>query len=364
MKAPILGTLFSRAEVAPPADVEAAALRSDRFRLEREGDWRRLDAIVTRMEQGRLRGLSDDDVLALPALYRTAASSLAVARETSLDTATLDYLDALVQRAWFQVYGPRQGFVAWLRQFLGGGLSRAIRAIWLDICVALAVMVAGTIVGWLLVMREREWFYALVPTGLADTRVPGASREVLLESLQVEKDAQGLSAFAAYLFSNNAGVAILAFALGFAFGIPSLMLLMHNMALLGAMLWLYHDAGLTLEFVAWLSVHGTTELFAILLAGAAGVHIGRSMAFPGNRPILAAAAESGQRAAQVMVGVVFMLIAAAVLEAFPRQLLGTEGRLLIGVTMLLLWLAYFFAYGRNRPASGPHAAGHAAAGAS
>ena len=59
MKAPILRTLFGRAEVAPPPDVEAAALRSDRFRLEREGDWRRLDAIVTRMEKGRLRGLSD-----------------------------------------------------------------------------------------------------------------------------------------------------------------------------------------------------------------------------------------------------------------------------------------------------------------
>ncbi|RIV75673.1 stage II sporulation protein M [Pelagerythrobacter aerophilus] len=350
MKAPILKTLFGKAEVAPPPDIEAAALRSDRFRLEREHDWRRLEDIVVRMEKGRLRGLSDEDVLALPALYRTAASSLAVARETSLDAATLEYLDSLIQRAWFQVYGPRQGFVAWLRGFLGGGLSRSIREIWLDICIALAVMVAGTITGWLLVAQDREWYYAFVPVQFADTRVPGASREVLIESLQVEKDTQGMSAFAAFLFSNNAGVSILAFALGFAFGIPSLMLLMHNMAVLGAMLWLYADAGLTLEFAAWLSVHGTTELFAILLAGAAGMHIGRSMAFPGNRSILAAAAESGRRGAQVMVGVVLMLVAAALLEAFPRQLLGTEGRLIIGGVMLLFWLAYFFAFGRERKA--------------
>ena len=350
MKAPLLSTLFGKAEVAPPPDIEAAALRSDRFRLERESEWRRLEDIVVRMEKGRLRRLSDDDVLALPALYRTAASSLAVARETSLDAATLEYLDSLVQRAWFQVYGPREGFVAWLRRFLTGGLSGAVRGIWLDICVALAVMVAGTVVGWLLVLQDREWFYALVPSQFGDTRVPGASREVLLESLQVEQETQGLSAFAAYLFSNNAGVSILAFALGFAFGIPSLMLLLHNMALLGAMLWLYSEAGLTLEFVAWLSVHGTTELFAILLAGAAGIHIGRSMAFPGNRSILAAAAESGRRGAVVMVGVVFMLVAAALLEAFPRQLLAMEGRLIVGGTMLAFWLAYFFVFGRRRAA--------------
>ena len=32
------------------AAIEAAALRSDRFRFEREADWKRLDAIVARME--------------------------------------------------------------------------------------------------------------------------------------------------------------------------------------------------------------------------------------------------------------------------------------------------------------------------
>ena len=98
--------------------------------------------------------------------------------------------------------------------------------------------------------------------------------------------------FAAYLFSNNTGVAIMAFALGFAFGIPTLLLLVYNMALLGAMLWVFVDAGLGWEFAAWLSVHGTTELGAILLAGAAGLHVGPAMAFPGSRSIMAAAQRS------------------------------------------------------------------------
>ena len=351
MKVPTLAMFSKPSDMVMAPSIEKAALRSDRFRLEREEDWRRLDEILQRLEKGRVRKLSDEDVLALPALYRMAASSLSVARETSLDAATLSYLETLVQRGWFQVYGPRQGLFAWFRKFLGGGLSRSIQAIWLDICIALFVMVAGTIVGWLLVAQDTEWYYRLVPGQFADTRVPGASREVLLESLKVEESASGLSAFAAQLFTNNAGVSILAFALGFAFGIPSLMLLIHNMAVLGAMLWVYNSQGLTWEFIAWLSVHGTTELFAILLAGAAGMHIGRKMAFPGAQSILASAAESGQRAAQVMVGVVLMLVFAALLEAFPRQLAGTEARAIIGIFMLLFWLAYFFAFGRNDKAA-------------
>lgn len=345
MKAPRLGSWFGRGEVAPPPDIESAVLRSDRFRLAREGDWTRLEDIVSRMERGRLRRISDEDLLVLPVLYRTAASSLAVARETSLDRATLDYLEALVQRAWFQVYGPRQGFIGWLRGFLMGGWGRAVRSIWLDICIALAVMVAGTVTGWLLVAQDKEWYFRLVPTQFMDARVPGATRQQLLETLNTQASASGLSAFAASLFSNNAGVAILAFALGFAFGIPSLMLLAHNMAVMGAMLWLFTGQGLTLEFAAWLAVHGTTELFAILLAGAAGLHIGRAMAFPGQRAVQAAASQSGRSAAVVMAGVVLMLVVAGGLEAFPRQLVGgTWDRLLIGGTMLVVWLAYFFAW--------------------
>ena len=355
MKAPNIVSWFGRGQVAAPPDIANAALRSDRFRLKREGEWRRLEDILARMERGGLRRISDADLIALPALYRTAASSLSVARETSLDAATLAYLEALVQRAWFQVYGPRQGFMRWLRDFLLGGWSRAVRALWLDICIALFVMVAGAIVGWLLVAQDEAWYYRLFPAGGGDPRVPGASRDALLATLATEESASGLSAFAAQLFGNNSAVCILAFALGFAFGIPSLLLLVHNMALLGVLLWLFNGQGLTVELAAWLSVHGTTELFGILLSGAAGLHIGRAMAFPGRLAVLDAAAAAGRRAAVVMVGVVIMMIVAALLEAFPRQLVdGTAGRFLIGGTMLTFWLSYFVLY---RPRLADTAAG-------
>lgn len=328
--------------------IELAALRSDRFRIEREADWQRLEAIVTRMEKGRLRRIPDEDLLALPGLYRTVASSLSIARETSLDAATLAYLEALVQRAWFVVYGPRSSLTDWLRGFLGGGWSAAVRGIWLDIVVALAVMVAGVVVGWLLVSHDPEWYFALMSREMAGPRVPGATPEALGATLFGDSKQEGMSVFAAKLFSNNAQVSILAFALGFAFGIPTLLLLVHNLALLGAMAWLYHGAGLLTDFAGWICVHGTTELFAILLAGAAGLHIGRAIAFPGARPVLQATAEAGRRAALVMAGVVLMLVVAALLEGFARQLVDdTFGRFAIGGFMLAGWCAYFFAFGRG-----------------
>lgn len=345
MKAPVLSSWFGKTTITAPADIEGAALRSDRFRLEREEDWLRLEDIIKRMEKGGFRGVDDAELLALPTLYRTAASSLSVARETSLDAATLRYLESLVQRAWFQVYGPRKGFFAWFKEFILGGWSRAVREMWLDVCVALFVMVAGAIVGWLLVAQDTDWYYRMVPAGFGEVRVPGASREALLETLGTQENADGLAAFGAFLFQNNAGVAILAFALGFAFGIPSLLLLVHNLAMLGAMMWVFASQDLHIEFAAWLSIHGTTELFAILLAGAAGMHIGRSMAFPGNQSVLAAASESGKRGAIVMVGVTIMMVMAGLLESFGRELIGSmQARFTIGGGLLVFWLTYFFLY--------------------
>lgn len=336
---------------APPNDpIAGAALRSDRFRLEREADWKRLEAIVAQVEKGRLRRLSDEDLLALPGLYRTVASSLSIARETSLDAATLAYLEALVQRAWFVVYGPRTSLADWLRDFLGGGWSAAVRGIGPDIAIALALMVASFAAGWLLVAHDPDWYFALVDRDMAGPRVPGASAEQLRATLFGASGQSGLGFFAAQLFSNNARVSIMAFGLGFAFGIPTLLLLAHNLALLGAMVWLYHGSGLALDFAGWIAVHGTTEFYAILLAGAAGLHIGRALAFPGDRPVLQSAAMAGRRAALVMAGVVLMLIVAALLEGFARQLVDTTaGRFAIGGFMLLGWTAYFLAAGRSRP---------------
>ena len=337
--------------VTVDANILSAALKSDRFRLEREADWARLENIITNMEKGKTRKLSDEDVLALPTLYRTLLSSLSIARESSLDAGLIDYLEALALRSYFLVYGTQTSFARWLGSFFGGGWSRAVREIKWEILVALVVMIAGTGIGYMLVDSNTDWFYALVPGNFADVRVPGASAEALRGTLFGAQDQDGLGVFAAFLFSNNAQVSILAFALGFAFGIPSILLLIHNMALLGAMIWVFAAKGLTVDFLGWLSIHGTTELFAILLAGAAGIHVGRAVAFPGRQSHLAAASAAGKRSALVMAGVIIMLICAGLLEGFARQLVdNTLGRFAIGGAMLTFWIIYFVLAGRGKPA--------------
>lgn len=323
----------------------APAQPSARFREEREGDWQRLEAILRRAERSS-RLLDDDDLLALPLLYRATLSSLSVARATVLDRALIDYLEALSLRAYLVVYGPGEKFGRRIARFFTVDWPAAVRALWRETLVALTVLALATAAGYLLVRSEPGWFDAIVGSSMADGRNPKASAETLRGILHTPpEEAEGLQLFATYLFQHNAQVSLAYFALGFAFAVPTVMLLFYNGAALGALLQIYVAKGLGWQLVAWLSIHGTTELFALILASAAGIHIGTRVAFPGRSTHMAAAARAGKTSAIVMVGVVLMLVVAGLLEGIGRQVINDDtARLSIGGTMLLGWLGYFYGW--------------------
>jgi uncharacterized membrane protein SpoIIM required for sporulation len=165
----------------------------------------------------------------------------------------------------------------------------------------------------------------------------------LREGLYDGGEKTGLGFFATMLFTHNSQVAIGCFALGFAFGVPTSLLLVVNGAGLGAFLALFGSRGLGAELGGWLFIHGTTEIFAIILAGAAGLRIGWSVVFPGEVSRLASATAAGRIAGTAMAGVVIMLLAAGLLEGFGRQLITSDFiRYLIGAVMLTLWCLFFY----------------------
>jgi uncharacterized membrane protein SpoIIM required for sporulation len=324
-------------------------LRSSRFRAEREADWKRLERLLARMETKAPRQVAEDDLLALPVLYRSALSSLSMARAISLDQALIVYLESLCARAYFLVYGARASFFERLGGFFVRSWPRAIRDLWPETLLSLVISVLATVAGYWLVTRDPAWFYTLIPDAMTDGRDPSASTASLAETLRGQKD-DGLSVFATFLFTHNAQVAIMAFATGFAFGLPTLLLLGQNGLSLGAFLALFAGRDLGLEAGGWLMVHGTTELFAVILAGAAGLRLGRAAAMPGHRSRMDALGEAGRTAGAAMGGVVVMLIAAGALEGFARQLVEpTLARYAIGGAMLALWLLYFYFPRRRAP---------------
>ena len=322
-------------------------LKSYRFREERQSDWQKLDLILTKAENGGVKNLSDEQMLALPRLYRQAVSSLSVARSISLDQNVVSYLESLCTRSYFFVYGARTTLGERMMQFLRHDWPAAVAgSVWPTLLAAFFFF-GGWMLAFFLCLQDMDWFWTFHGQNFWDGRNPDATADYLRSTIYInenEIDDGQLTAFSSFLFNNNAQISLFAFALGFAFGIPTAWLLVYNGVMIGSMYAVFWDKGLGYEFTGWLMIHGVTELSAIVLAGAAGFIIGGAVAFPGGRTRLASARLAGQRAATIAMGCVVMLIIAAILEGFGRQLINSDTtRYAIAGTTLVFWLVYFYA---------------------
>lgn len=325
-------------------------LKSHQFRAEREADWRRLEYLLAKAGQG-VDKLKRDELMEIPLLYSQALSSLSVARAISLDKSLLDYLENLASRTYFFVYGARGRTGERLIAFFVRDWPDAVRSLWRETAVSVLFTVLGAVGAFMAVARDSSLYFALVPRDAAQGRDPAATAAALSETIY-RKGAlsEGLSTMSTFLFTHNSQVAVFALALGFVFCLPTIGLMAFNGAMLGAMLAVFAAKGLGVGFLGWISIHGTTELFACCLAGAGGISMGWAVAFPGGRSRTAAATQAGRRAGLILAGVVVMLFVAALLEGFARQLIRSDAaRYAIGATMLALWCLYFYLPRKARP---------------
>ncbi|MDR2405945.1 MAG: stage II sporulation protein M [Deltaproteobacteria bacterium] len=327
------------------------ALRSARFRKGREESWKELEELLHRIDKKGLKSLTADEEVELPHLYQVAVSSLALARNTSLDRRLLMYLENLSFRAYIVVYGPRESFSRVFVNFILSSFPQAVRNLKWYILAAAIIFFSGFISSYILVSQDLNNFYDVIPIFTAPIN-PEYTQEEILEDEIYQKwpgFKRTFLEFANFLFTNNSKVAILGFSLSFLLGVPTVFIAWSNGNALGAMVSLHSSKDLLLPYLAWLSIHGITEILAFLLSTAAGLSIAKSIILPSPHTRLKALSIRGKEAGMVMVGVVLMLAIAAILEGGFRQLINnTPGRLVFATLTTLFWFYYFVLLGRDK----------------
>ena len=201
---------------AAPAGLSPFALKSYEFRREREAIWRELDDLVTRVEKKGIRSLSASELSRLPHLYRATLSSLSVARSISLDHNVNLYLESLAGRAYFCVYGTKRHLRDVLLDFFAWRFPAAVRRFRWPIALAAGLLLLGALAGFLLTLESEDRYYSFVSEEMAQGRDPSTSTAELEAVLYDDGGgaASALTTFASFLFTHNAKIGILAFALG------------------------------------------------------------------------------------------------------------------------------------------------------
>ena len=322
---------------------------SSTLRCERGATWLELEALVVTVEAKGLQALGAAQVTRLPVLYRETVASLGLARTAALDQDLLAYLEALCNRAYVCVYGPKRHAREVVVDFTLRRFPRALREHRRHIAVAALAFLVGTGVSFATTLGDPEQFYEFVSADYAQSRGPTSSTDELRDVLYDSggNAADRLTAFATFLFAHNARIGILSFALGFLAGLPVFVLLFSNGLILGAFAALYHGRGIGLDFWAWLMPHAVTEIGALVLCGAAGLVLGESLVFPGRHTRLANLGRRGRDAGVLVIGAVVMFFIAGLVEGLFRQLVQSVPiRLIVAGGSATLWLAYATFAGR------------------
>jgi uncharacterized membrane protein SpoIIM required for sporulation len=247
------------------------------------------------------------------------------------------------------VYGTRRHLFETVADFFGRRFPASVRAFRWHFLAAALLIALGTLTGLLMTLADPDRFYAFVSEAMAQGRGPSSTTAELREVLYGEMGiAEMLFAFAMFLFTHNARIGMLAFALGFAAGVPVVLLMFTNGLTLGAFAALYQSRGLSLEFWAWILPHGITELSAVALCGAGGLVLAQSLAFPGQSGRLQNLAARGREAAMMTIGAVALFFAAGLVEGIFRQTVHSVSiRLAVAAMSGALWIVYFGTVGRG-----------------
>lgn len=143
---------------------------------------------------------------------------------------------------------------------------------------------------------------------------------------------------------NNIRVSFLAFTFGILASIGSGFILFQNGVMLGVFHWLFISKGIFDETILTIWIHGTLEISAIIVAGAAGMVMGNGLLFPGNYPRLYSLKRSARRGLKIVLSLVPFFIVAGFLEAVATR--NTEwpliGKLVIILTSLFTVIFYLF----------------------
>ncbi len=282
------------ARPAPPADT---ADDLDRARA--------LHRLARRASGNNLRALDDGELLHLLAEHRWAVGRLARAGmslelRSALNATVLTAHGVLYRRA-----RRRRASVGDALRMTGRGIA---------ICTAVffgAALLAATVV-----LADPVAAYGMVPRSFL---------------AQIDADAWGSRSSTSsdvgmtlFYWSNNLRASFMALGLGVLGGLPALLVIAFNGALLGAVAAIATTRGVFPRLLGWLGPHGVPELSALILCGAVGLALGRSWLEPGWRTRRAALGEAGRRLTPLVLVAAILVLCAAPLEGFvaPRDLPG------------------------------------------
>ncbi len=324
-------------------------MRAARFLERRSPVWERVEELV-RAGQGGLRRLSDDELHELIRLYPSVAVDVARARMLGLPQETQRRLNLLAVGAHGLLYNPpRARPLRPVLRFLGRGYPRLFRRLWPYVLASVLIAFFAGFGAYTSTRLQPSNVYLCVPGFVMFSE----DRDIVsAEDISERFRQMPHPPMAAGIITNNISVAFNAFAAGITAGIGTCYLLLFNGMMLGGLAAHFANHGLSYPFWSFIMPHGVLEIMAILIAGAAGLRMGLSLAMPGNLSRLSSLQAGAKEALLLVLGTIPMFVIAGTIEGFltPSYLPG-GAKIAVGLVAGGSVAAYLLLGGRRAQAA-------------
>lgn len=336
--------MHSAESLDPTREFAARAAKSpvDRFVVERRERWLALSRLLD--SAPRLAKLPAAKITEAAALYREVCTDRMRADHIGCPPDVIVHLDQLVARAHNALYSSRRYSLREAFRFIAYEFPRALRANWAAFALSNLLFWLPFVIGLVGALHSEKFAISVLPSEMLDGMAEAYSKG-FAEGRSGDQDA----AMAGFYVYNNVGIAFRCFATGILFGLGSLFFLLYNGLVTGTVFGHVIRTGGGVNILTFVAGHSPLELTAIVIAGAAGLEMGRALISTRGLTRLGSLWERRRSLAAQILGAAVMLLGAALIEGFwSPSSLPPVVKWTFGGTLMVLVILYLSLAGRGR----------------
>ncbi len=306
---------------------EAAFIKKSKDR------WSRLEAAGQ-----QLKGLSADEA---SELYVRLMDDLSYARTYYPRSAVVTYLNGLAAHVHQYVYRNKPVDRRRFKTFWTREVPLAVAGAGRELALSFGLFLLTAVIGAWSAHHDPDFVRLVIPGG--DAYVDETIRNIQRGEPMAIYGSQPAGSMFLFITFNNVWVALFTFAAGVLFGLGTAVKLAQTGFMVGAFQYFFFEQGVGVQSVLSIWLHGTLEITAICIAGAAGFTLGNAMLHPGTLPRRVSIMAGARRGLTIAMGLVPVFIVAAFLESFVTR---RVPHMPVALTLVIigLSLAFLIAY--------------------
>lgn len=251
----------------------------------------------------------------LASMYIQITNDLAYAQSQYPDSKTTHYLNELAVTAHQRLYRNKRSDSNSIMRFWLKDIPELYSRHQHLLLISLITFLIAITIGVFSAATDDNFVRSILGDRYVNMTIQNIENQ---DPLAVYKDEHALNMFLGITI-NNVRVSFLAFVSGLLSSVGTGYLLFSNGIMVGSFLQFFAGYSLLQEALLVVFIHGTLELSAIVIAGAAGMRMGNSLLFPGTYTRYQSFLRGAREGAMMVSALVPVFITAGLLEGFVTR---------------------------------------------